>query len=62
VTLTGTASFRVESVRVNSLKSGVTWLSATNWAVTLRLAAATNQISIAAYDVNGVPMPGLTRT
>jgi hypothetical protein len=60
VTLTGTASFRVESVRINSLKSAVTWLSATNWAVTLRLAAPTNQVSIAAYDVNGLPMPGLT--
>ena len=60
VTLTGTASFRVESVRVNSLKSAVTWLSATNWAVTLRLVAATNDVSLAAYDVNGLPMPGLT--
>jgi hypothetical protein len=59
VTLTGTASFRVDSVRLNSLKSAVTWLSATNWAVTLRLAAATNQVSIAAYDVKGLPMPGL---
>ena len=60
VTLTGTASFRVESVRVNSLKSAVTWLNATNWSITLRLAAATNQVNLAAYDVNGLPMSGLT--
>ena len=59
VTLTGTASYRVDSVRLNALKSAVTWLSATNWSVTLRLTSATNQVSIAAYDVNGQTMPGM---
>ena len=43
VTLTGTASIEVTTLRVNGAEYPVTWTSVTNWAVQIALGSGTNQ-------------------
>ena len=45
-TLTGTASFEVETIRVNGAQLPVVWTTVTNWSVVVPLTALTNQFVI----------------
>ncbi|PYM12678.1 MAG: hypothetical protein DME18_10795, partial [Verrucomicrobia bacterium] len=53
VTLTGTASIEVTTLRVNGAEYPVTWTSVTNWAVQIALGGGTNHFNIEAFDYNG---------
>ena len=58
ITLSGTASLAMESLRVNGVAWPVTWTSVTNWTAQVVLGAGLNMLTVAAYDKNGNAVPG----
>ncbi len=56
VTLTGTAPISLTNITVNGVSYPPTWLSETNWRVSLALNAAANYFSIIGYDSRGAPV------
>ena len=62
VTLTGTAPFGVETIRVNGARLPVVWTTVTNWSMVVPLTAPTNQFEIVGQDTIGNPVPGANGT
>lgn len=57
VTIGGTAPVNLRSVYINGVGQPVTWVTATNWIVTVPLTAYANSFTLQAYDLRGT---GLT--
>ena len=59
VTLTGTAPFEVQTLRVNGVELPVTWPSGapTRWSVAIPLTTVTNLLTVTGYDASGNPIP-----
>lgn len=53
VRLSGTAPITVKEVLVNGVSHPVTWLTATNWSVSVALTAFANPLSLRALDLHG---------
>jgi len=52
-TISGTAPVTVREIYVNGVSHPVTWLTATNWSVTVNLTAFANPLTLAATDLRG---------
>lgn len=53
ITLTGTAPVQVRTILINGLAYPVTWVSITNWSLSLALNPGTNVFQIQGYDMRG---------
>jgi hypothetical protein len=56
-TLSGTAPATVREILVNGVRHPVTWLTATNWTVTVALGAFVNNLALDAVDLRGAVVP-----
>ncbi len=52
-TISGTAPVTVRDIFVNGVRHPVTWLTATNWSVTVSLTAFANPLTLVATDLRG---------
>ncbi len=62
LTLTGAAPVGVFSILVNGNEYPITWNTLSSWTLTLPLGAASNNLDIAGYDVNGAQVTNAART
>jgi len=62
ITLTGTAPYRVKTVKVNGQDYPLTWTTLTNWTLRLAVAAPSNVLNLVAYDVHDNPLTNYSRT
>ncbi len=53
VTLGGTGSYTVKSIKVNGVDYPVTWTGVQNWTLTVPLSGYANPLSLQAYDLHG---------
>jgi len=56
--LTGTASFEVESIKVNGIASQVTWGTITNWSAAVPLMEGSNRFAITGHGAGGSVISG----
>ncbi len=61
-TLTGTAPIAVATIEINGIPYPLTWTTVTNWQTTVPLGPATNNLSIAGYDLRHQLVAGATDT
>lgn len=62
IQVTGTAPFRVASIRVNGIPFPATWTGFTTWRLDVPLGAATNRLEIVGHDLRGNPIPSMGKT
>jgi len=60
VSLAGTAPLTVKDIWINGVPYGVTWLSLTNWTLTVSLLNYTNLLAVQGFDNYGAPLPNAT--
>src|SRR5207249_2300622 len=53
ITITGAAPVQVQSILVNGRAYPVTWISVTNWTISLAVQPGTNVFNIQGYDLHG---------
>jgi hypothetical protein len=60
ITLTGTAPIEAASLLINGYPYPVTWVTLTNWSISLILNAGTSVLNVQAYDSAGFPLGGMS--
>ncbi len=56
VILTGSASFEIDTLKVNSATLPVTWTTITNWSINVALTGVTNRLTVTGCDAAGNPI------
>lgn len=56
VTIGGTAPINVRTIHVNGIGYPITWLTATNWSLTIPLTDYENALSLQGSDLRGLPL------
>jgi hypothetical protein len=60
IAINGVAPISLHTIRVNGIAWPVTWTTPTNWTMRVPLEQATNNLVIAGYNIDGVPVAGTT--
>ncbi|HYG35452.1 MAG TPA: lamin tail domain-containing protein, partial [Clostridia bacterium] len=58
-TITGTASYRVKSIRIDSGEFPITWITLSNWSASIQLTGATNHLQVVGYGTDKMPLEGM---
>jgi hypothetical protein len=61
ITLTGTASAQVATIKINGVEYPVTWTSLSAWRLLIPVSEASNVLNIATEDIRGNPLTNFTR-
>lgn len=61
-TLTGTAPFSVQTIRINGREYPLTWTSVTAWSVQVPVVPGGNDLIVQAFDRSGTALPNMSAT